>query len=155
MGFNQVGEILVKGPHVMKGYFKNPQATADTMEGEWLKTGDLGSFNDEGDLRISGRLKELIKVNAMQVSPVELEEILRRHEKIADAAVIGVPHERFGEIPKAFVVIKKDMEIKEDDIKEYVAQHVVNYKQLGHVQFINQIPKSSIGKILRKELQKI
>lgn len=151
----EIGEIQVSGPQVMKGYFKNHQATLDTMDGEWLKTGDLGSFDDDGNLIITGRLKELIKVKGMQVSPAELEDLIHGHNKVADVAVVGIPHERFGEIPKAFVVAKKGVPIKEDEIKEFVAERVVDYKKLGQVVFVEQIPKSAAGKILRRELQKM
>ncbi|KAF7990308.1 hypothetical protein HCN44_000113 [Aphidius gifuensis] len=152
LDINECGEIVVKGPQVMKGYLNNPKATEEIMDGEWLKTGDLGRFDKDGNLWITGRLKELIKVKGFQVAPAELETILHEHEKILDVAVIGVPHERYGEIPKAFVVAKKNVQIKEDDIKNYVAERVVDYKQLGHVVFVNEIPKSPIGKILRKKL---
>ncbi|KAG8042327.1 hypothetical protein G9C98_004961 [Cotesia typhae] len=155
LGVDETGEIFVRGPQVMKGYFKNPKATADTMEGDWFKTGDLGSFDNEGHLYIRGRLKELIKVQGYQVAPAELEDIIQGHEKIADAAVIGVSHERYGEIPKAFIVPKANMIIDEQEIKDYVAKRVTKYKQLGHVVLIDKIPKSAAGKILRRELQKI
>ncbi|KAF7996587.1 hypothetical protein HCN44_002233 [Aphidius gifuensis] len=153
LGINQVGEILVKGPQVMKGYFKNPQGTLDTMQDDWLKTGDLGKITNDGDLQIAGRLKELIKVKGLQVSPIELEDLLHGHDKVADVAVVGVPHERFGEIPKAFIVAKQGVQITEDEIKNYVAKQVVDYKQLGQVVFIDKIPKSAVGKILRKQLE--
>ncbi|KAH0537703.1 4-coumarate--CoA ligase 2-like [Cotesia glomerata] len=155
LGVDETGEIFVRGPQVMKGYFKNPKATADTMEGDWFKTGDLGSFDDKGHLYIRGRLKELIKVQGYQVAPSELEDIIQGHEKIADAAVIGVLHERYGEIPKAFIVPKANMLIDGQEIKDYVAKRVAKYKQLGHVVIIDKIPKSAAGKILRRELQKI
>ncbi|XP_008557378.1 uncharacterized protein LOC103578173 [Microplitis demolitor] len=155
LGVNETGEIFVRGPQVMKGYFKNPKATADCMEGDWFKTGDLGSVDDEGHLYIRGRLKELIKVQGYQVAPAELEDIIQGHEKIADAAVIGVPHERYGEIPKAFIVPKTNMIIDEQEVKDYVAKRVSKYKQLGHVVVIDKIPKSAAGKILRRELQKL
>lgn len=109
----------------------------------------------EGHLYIRGRLKELIKVQGYQVAPAELEDIIQGHEKIADAAVIGVPHERYGEIPKAFIVPKTNMIIDEQEVKDYVAKRVSKYKQLGHVVVIDKIPKSAAGKILRRELQKL
>ncbi|KAF7996588.1 hypothetical protein HCN44_002234 [Aphidius gifuensis] len=155
LSVNEIGEIQVSGPQVMKGYFKNSQATSETMDGKWLKTGDLGSIDNDGNLTINGRLKELIKVKGSQVSPPELEDILHSHDKVADVAVVGVPHERFGEIPKAFVVAKQGVQINEDEIKKFVAEKVADYKQLGHVEFIDQIPKNQAGKILRKNLQKM
>lgn len=153
LGINEIGEIWIKGPQVMKGYYKNPKATLDTMNGEWLKTGDLGRFDDTGNLWITGRLKELIKVKGWQVAPAEIEDILHAHENIADVAVIGVPHKQFGEIPKAFVVLKKEKNVSEMEIKNFVSQRVISYKKLGHVVFINEIPKNPSGKILRNKLR--
>ncbi|XP_034941448.1 4-coumarate--CoA ligase 1-like [Chelonus insularis] len=155
LGVNEVGEIFVKGPQVMKGYYKNPQATQECMEGEWFKTGDLGLIDDQGFLYIKGRLKELIKVQGYQVAPAELEDVILGHEKVADVAVIGVPHERYGEIPKAFIVPKPNMRIDEQELKEFVAKRVAKYKNLGNVAIIDKIPKSPAGKILRRILQQM
>ncbi|XP_034941447.1 4-coumarate--CoA ligase 1-like [Chelonus insularis] len=155
LGVNEVGEIFVKGPQVMKGYYKNPQATQECMEGEWFKTGDLGLIDDQGFLYIKGRLKELIKVQGYQVAPAELEDVILGHEKVADVAVIGVPHERYGEIPKAFIVPKPNMRIDEQELKEFVAKRVAKYKHLGHITITDTIPKSPAGKILRRELLKM
>lgn len=155
LDINECGEIFVKGPQVMKGYLNNPKATEEIMDGEWLKTGDIGRFDKDGLLWITGRLKELIKVKGFQVAPAELETLLLEHEKILDVGVIGVPHERLGEIPKAFVVAKQGVQIKEDEIKNYIAERVVDYKRLGQVVFVNEIPKSPIGKILRKTLSEM
>lgn len=155
VGPNETGEIYVRGPQVMKGYFKNPQATKESMEGDWFKTGDVGKFDERGLVYIQGRFKELIKVKAFQVAPAELEEVIRSFNKIQDVAVIGVPHEKFGEIPKAFIVPRKGVTITEDEVKDFVAKQVAEYKQLGHVQFIEQIPKSAAGKILRRSLQNL
>lgn len=100
-------------------------------------------------------MKELIKVQGCQVSPSELENLIHGHEKVADAAVVGVPHDRYGEVPKAFIVPKEGVTITADEIKDFVAKQVVRYKQLGHVVFTDKILKSPAGKILRKELQKL
>lgn len=151
---HEVGEIYIRGPQVMKGYYKNPQATADTMDGDWYKTGDLGYYTEQG-LYVEGRLKEIIKVKGFQVAPIELEEVIRGHDKILDVAVIGVAHDKYGEIPKAFVVPKMGVKICENEIKEYVAKHVAKFKQLGYVQIIKSIPKTASGKILRRELEKL
>lgn len=153
LGCNSAGEIWVRGPQVMKGYYRNPKATADTKEGEWLKTGDLGMYNEQGQLFIQGRFKELIKTKGFQVPPAELEEILRTHEQIEDVAVIGIDDDVCGQIPKAFVVTKGNKAVTEDEIKDFVAAQVVEYKRLAMVQFIDQIPKNASGKILRRQLQ--
>lgn len=100
-------------------------------------------------------MKELIKVKGFQVAPAEIEDLIQGNPKVADAAVIGVTHEKYGEIPKAFVVPKKGVELSADEIKKYVAERVAKYKRLGHVEFIEKIPKSAAGKILRRELQKM
>ncbi|XP_029176425.1 4-coumarate--CoA ligase 1-like isoform X2 [Nylanderia fulva] len=150
----QVGEIYIRGPQVMKGYYKNPQATADTMDGDWYKTGDLGYYCEHG-LYVQARLKEMIKVKGFQVAPTELEEVIRGNSKIQDVAVIGVAHDQYGEIPKAFVVPKSGVKIDENEIKVYVAERVAKFKHLGYVQVVESIPKSGAGKILRKELKKL
>ncbi|XP_043672062.1 4-coumarate--CoA ligase 1-like [Vespula pensylvanica] len=153
VGPNEIGELYVKGPQVMKGYFKNPQATRDCMDGDWFKTGDLAKFDENGLFYIEGRFKELIKVKGFQVAPAELEDIIKGLDSVADVAVIGVPHEKFGEIPKAFIILKKGVTVNPEEVKDYVAKHVADYKRLGYVQYIEKIPKTASGKILRKELQ--
>ncbi|EFN62390.1 4-coumarate--CoA ligase 1 [Camponotus floridanus] len=151
---HELGEIYIRGPQVMKGYYKNPQATADTMDGDWYKTGDSGYYTEQG-LFVRARLKELIKVKGFQVAPSELEEVIRSNDKIQDVAVIGVPHDKYGEIPKAFVVPKPGVKINENELKEYVAERVVKFKHLGYVQVLESIPKNASGKILRRELEKL
>ncbi|XP_069685512.1 uncharacterized protein [Periplaneta americana] len=153
LGHQEVGEICIRGPQVMKGYFNRPDATAETIDGEgWVHTGDTGYYDEQGKFYIVDRTKELIKVKGFQVAPAELEEILRSHPHIEDAAVIGIPDERAGEIPKAFVVPKR--KISEEDVKKYVAEKVSEYKHLkGGVEFISSIPKSPSGKILRRLLR--
>ena len=150
----QEGEVLVRGPNVMKGYLNLPDATkASITEDGWFRTGDIGYFDEEGCFYITDRLKELIKVKGLQVAPAELEALLQNHPKIADAAVIGIPNERLGEAPKAFVV-KKDPTVTEDEIVNYVAGKVAKHKHLvGGVEFIDAVPKSPSGKILRRMLR--
>ena len=148
------GEVLVRGPNVMKGYLNLPDATkASVTEDGWFRTGDIGYFDEEGCFYITDRLKELIKVKGLQVAPAELEALLQNHPKVADAAVIGIPNERRGEAPKAFVV-KKDPTVTEDEIVDYVAGKVAEHKHLvGGVKFIDAVPKSPSGKILRRMLR--
>ena len=150
----QEGEVLVRGPNVMKGYLNLPDATkASITEDGWFRTGDIGYFDEEGCFYITDRLKELIKVKGLQVAPAELEALLQNHPKIADAAVIGIPNERLGEAPKAFLV-KKDPTVTEDEIVNYVAGKVAKHKHLvGGVEFIDVVPKSPSGKILRRMLR--
>nr|CAD7568813.1 unnamed protein product [Timema californicum] len=144
-----VGELWIRGPQVMKGYLDNIEATNDVIDKDnWLRTGDLACYDENNLFYIKDRLKELIKVKGYQVAPAELEEILRSHPSVAEAAVIGVPDKRAGEVPRAFVVCTS--EVSEDELKNYVAGKVSDFKQLaGGVTFLESIPKNPSGKILR------
>nr|CAD7595426.1 unnamed protein product [Timema genevievae] len=135
-----VGELWIRGPQVMKGYLDNIEATNDVIDKDnWLRTGDLACYDDDNLFYIKDRLKELIKVKGYQVAPAELEEILRSHPSVAEAAVIGVPDKRAGEVPRAFVVCTT--EVSEDELKNYVAGKVSDFKQLSEVKewFGNQL----------------
>jgi 4-coumarate--CoA ligase len=152
------GEIWIKGPHICAGYLNNPTATADMMTPDgFLKSGDIGYRNEDGDFYITDRLKELIKYKGLQVAPAELEGVLMSHEKLADACVLGVyDAERATEIPRAYVVksaAAKNVEdaVLEKEIQEWFNGKVANHKRLrGGIRFTDQIPKSASGKILRR-----
>jgi acyl-CoA synthetase (AMP-forming)/AMP-acid ligase II len=147
----QPGEVWIRGPQVMKGYLNNPEATARTLDRDgWLRTGDIGTVDDDGYLTIVDRLKELIKVKGYQVAPAELEALLLKHPGIADVAVIPVPDEECGEVPKAFVVSRGDLTA--DEVIAFVHAQVAHYKRIRQVGFIDAIPKSASGKILRRVL---
>ncbi|KAL3818579.1 hypothetical protein ACJIZ3_004484 [Penstemon smallii] len=147
------GELWLRGPAIMKGYAGDDEATAATLDSEgWLKTGDLCYFDSEGFLFIVDRLKELIKYKAYQVPPAELEHLLQSIPEIADAAVIPYPDDEAGEIPMAYVVRKPGSTISATQIMDSVAKQVAPYKKIRRVAFINSIPKSPAGKILRREL---
>ncbi len=147
------GELWVRGPQVMKGYLNNPEATAATVDSEgWLHTGDIAEVRD-GAFYIVDRVKELIKYKGYQVAPAELEAILLGHPKVADAAVIGIPDEEGGEIPKAFVVVVPGEDLSADEVMAYVAGQVAPHKKVRAVAFIDAVPKSASGKILRKDLR--
>jgi acyl-CoA synthetase (AMP-forming)/AMP-acid ligase II len=153
-GLSETGELWFKGPNVMAGYLGNEQATRDTVDDEgWLHTGDLAQVDACGCVYIVDRLKELIKYKGYQVPPAELEAVLLSHPAIADAAVIGVNDESGEEIPKAFVVKQSDSELTADEVMEFVAGQVAPYKKVRQVEFIDTIPKSASGKILRKDLR--
>lgn len=139
----------------MLGYLNNPEATAEILiKDGWLRTGDIGYYDEQGYFYITDRLKELIKVKGYQVPPAELEELLRSHPNVADAAVIGVPHATNGEAPRAFIVAKEGAELTEKELQNYVAEKVTSYKRLeGGVQFVPNIPKNATGKILRKDIK--
>jgi 4-coumarate--CoA ligase len=155
LGPNMTGELWVKGPQVMSGYHKNEKATRETLINGWLRTGDIGHYDENFEFYITDRLKELIKVKGFQVAPAELEEILRSHTDIDEAAVIGIPHPNFGEVPRAYIVKKKDSNINEEQIKNFVEEKVASFKRLDSVEFLKEIPKTATGKILRRELKSL
>ncbi|XP_039959860.1 uncharacterized protein LOC126759021 [Bactrocera neohumeralis] len=157
LGPNTTGEICIRGPQVMKGYLNNDEANADIfLPNGWMRTGDVGHYDEEGYFYITDRIKELIKVKAFQVPPAELEGILRDHPKILEAAVIPRPDELAGELPRAVVVLREGTKATEEEIYNYVAERVAEYKRLdGGVIFTNEIPKSLTGKILRKQLREV
>ena len=145
------GEVWVRGPNVMKGYLNNPEATSRTVDRDgWLHTGDIGFADADGYLTVVDRLKELIKVKGFQVAPAELESLLLKHPKIADVAVIPVPDEHSGEVPKAICVAKEPLTAEE--VMAYLDPKVAHYKRVKHVAFVDAIPKSPSGKILRRLL---
>jgi acyl-CoA synthetase (AMP-forming)/AMP-acid ligase II len=149
----EVGELLVRGPQVMKGYFNNPQATAETItEDGWLRTGDIVRMDPDGYVWILDRKKELIKYKGFQVPPAELEGLLLEHPAVADVAVIGKADVEAGEVPKAFVVRKKGAQVSADDLMAFVAGKVASFKQVRDVEFVDAIPKNPSGKILRRVL---
>jgi acyl-CoA synthetase (AMP-forming)/AMP-acid ligase II len=149
----ETGEILIHGPQIMRGYWNRPEETADTLTQDgWLRTGDIGQFDEEGYVYVVDRKKELIKYKGYQVPPAELEALLMEHPAVADAAVIPKPHPQGGEIPKAFVILKPTEEATADDIIQFVAERVAPYKKVREVEFVDAIPKSLSGKILRRDL---
>ncbi|KAI4376252.1 hypothetical protein MLD38_014037 [Melastoma candidum] len=151
---NKPGEICIRGEQIMKGYLNDPEATERTIDKEgWLHTGDLGYIDDDDELFIVDRLKELIKYKGFQVAPAELEAMLVSHPNIQDAAVVPMKDEIAGEIPVAFVVRSNGSQISEDEIKQSISKQVVFYKRIGKVLFTDSIPKAPSGKILRKELR--
>ncbi|CAH1390322.1 unnamed protein product [Nezara viridula] len=154
LGANEEGEICVKGPQVMKEYLNNKKATADVFDKEgWFHTGDIGYYDNDKHFYITDRLKELIKVKGFQVAPAELEALLRSHPDVEDAGVIGVPDPRKGESPIAFVKRIKNSKVTQEDLKAFLAPKIANFKQIDTVVFVESIPKSASGKILRKDLK--
>jgi len=153
-GLSEPGELLVRGPNVMVGYLNNPEATEATLDaGGFLHTGDIARIGADGAVWIVGRLKELIKYKGYQVAPAELEALLLTHPAIADAAVIGIPDEDAGEIPKAFVVPQSEATLTGAEVIAFVADHIAPHKKIRIVEFVDAIPKSASGKILRKDLR--
>ncbi|MGW4483886.1 AMP-binding protein [Amycolatopsis sp. NPDC004368] len=147
------GELWVRGPNVMRGYLNNPAATAAAVDGSgYLHTGDVVTVDSAGVFRVVDRLKELIKYKGFQVAPAEIEAVLLTHPGVVDAAVIGVPDVEAGEVPKAFVV-RRGEELNEGGVKEFVAGRVAGYKKVRVVEFVDVIPRSAAGKVLRKVLR--
>ncbi|KAK7405962.1 hypothetical protein VNO78_07574 [Psophocarpus tetragonolobus] len=154
LGYNQPGEICIRGEQIMKGYLNDEVATASTIDAEgWLHTGDVGYVDDDDEIFIVDRVKELIKYKGFQVPPAELEGLLVSHPSIADAAVVPQKDVAAGEVPVAFVVRSNGFDLTEEAVKEFIAKQVVFYKRLHKVYFVHAIPKSPSGKILRKDLR--
>jgi acyl-CoA synthetase (AMP-forming)/AMP-acid ligase II len=152
LGAGAEGELLVRGPQLMRGYRGRPEATAATIDADgWLHTGDLATVDAGGVVRITDRLKELIKVKGFQVAPAELEGLLCSHPAVADAAVVGVPDEAAGERPKAFVVTRGAA--MPDEVMTWMAERVAPHKRLCAVEVVDEIPKLPSGKILRRVLR--
>jgi 4-coumarate--CoA ligase len=153
-GQTRPGELWVKGPNVMLGYLNQPEATAEILDADgFLHTGDVATYNEGGWFTIVDRVKELIKYHGYQVAPAELEALLLSQPKVMDAAVIGVRDDEGQEIPKAFIVPKPDSDLTADEVMEFVAANAAPYKKVRRVEFVDAIPKSSSGKILRKDLR--
>jgi long-chain acyl-CoA synthetase len=149
----EVGELLVKGPSVMAGYFKHPEANAETLKNGWLYTGDMAKFDREGYIYIVGRKKEMVNVRGLNVYPREIEEVLYQNPKVKEAAVIGIADEHKGEVPKAFVVLKEGEAATEHEITQYLRQRLASYKIPKHVEFRLSLPKNTTGKILKRVLE--
>ena len=151
LGPGEKGEVCARGPQIMKGYLNNPEATAQTIDSEgWLHTGDIGYVDEDGHFFIVDRAKELIKYKGFQVPPAELEALLLTHPCVADAAVIPYPDDEAGEVPKGIIVTKQPIDAQA--LLEFVAQRVAPHKRLRHIEFVDKIPKSPSGKILRRVL---
>jgi fatty-acyl-CoA synthase len=150
----EVGEIIIKGPTVMKEYFRNPEETAQTLRGGWLHTGDLGKYDADGFLYFVDRKKDMIKSGGLNIYSKEIEEVLARHAKIAEAVVIGIPDEKWGETVKAVVVVKDGETLTAEEVIHFCKQHLASYKKPTSVAFVESLPKSKFGgKVLKRELR--
>ena len=153
LGLGEVGELVVKGPQVMKGYWKRPQETSECLsEDGWLLTGDIGHLDEDGYLYLLERKKEFIKYKGYQVAPAELEAVLHEHPAVLDAAVVPKAHLEGGEIPKAYVVLREGFQASPEELMAFVAERVAPYKKIREVEYLTEIPKTASGKILRREL---
>lgn len=151
---NEAGEIQIKGPQVMKGYFNRPEETANVLNDDWLSTGDIAMMSEDGYFKIVDRKKDMILVSGFNVYPNEIENVLASHPKIMDVAAVGVPDAKSGEVVKVFIV-KKEKSLKEKEVIEFCRENLTGYKVPKQVVFIDELPKSTVGKILRRELREL
>jgi len=151
-GRDQVGEVVTRGLHVMKGYLNDPQATAEAFTGDWLHSGDLGYFDEDGYLFIVGRKKELIIRGGYNVYPREIEDVLHSHPGVAEAAVVGVPHERLGEEVLAVIIVRAGAQVTAGELSRYCKERLAAYKYPRIFEFRDELPKNSLGKVLKDQL---
>jgi fatty-acyl-CoA synthase len=149
----ETGEIICRGPNVMKGYYKDPEGTAEALKGGWLHTGDIGRMDEEGFLYIVDRKKDMIISGGENIYPREIEEVLYSHPKIREAAVVGAPDPLWGEAVKAFVVLKTGESMAEEEVIEYCKAHLASYKKPKRVEFILSLPRNPSGKVLKNLLR--
>jgi long-chain acyl-CoA synthetase len=153
MPLGEIGEICIRGPQVMKGYWNKPEETAKVMTNDgFFKTGDLGFMNEQGYIKIVDRKKDMILVSGFNVYPNELEDVIMGHPKVLEAAAIGVPDEKSGEVVKVFIV-KKDESLTQEELMKFCKEHLTSYKMPKTIEFRKELPKSNVGKILRKDLR--
>lgn len=151
----KVGEIVIKGPCVMKGYWNKPEETAKVIRNGWLHTGDIGYMDDDSYIYLTERKKDLIIRGGENVYPKEVEDVLHRHPQVLEAGVIGIPHSVYGEEVKAFVVLKSAGSVSEVELVEFCKQHLPTYKRPKSIRLMDALPKSALGKILRRELRQL
>lgn len=152
-GLGEVGELQIQGPQVMAGYYNRPDETAKTIIDGWLCSGDLGTMDADGFFKIVDRKKDMILVSGFNVYPNEIEDVIAAHDKVLEVAAIGIPSEKSGEVVKVFVV-KKDKSLKEKELLAYCRENLTGYKVPKEVEFIDDLPKTNVGKILRRALRK-
>ncbi|MDI6796372.1 MAG: AMP-binding protein, partial [Desulfatibacillaceae bacterium] len=152
---NQPGEICVKGPQVMKGYYKKPDETAKVLKDGWFHLGDIGYLDDDGYLFVVDRKKDMIIASGYNIYPQEVDEVLMLHPKVAEACTIGVPDEYRGETVKTWVVCKPGQELAEEELIGYCKKNLAAYKVPKAVKFVESLPKTAIGKLMRREVKKM
>jgi long-chain acyl-CoA synthetase len=151
----EVGELIIKGPQIMKGYLNMPEETAQTIRNGWLYTGDLAMMDTDGFFYIVGRKKEMILASGFNVYPIEIEDVIYSHAKVLEAAVIGIPDEYRGETVKAIVVIKENESLSAEELIQYCRDRLAAYKVPSIVTFVEELPKTAVGKILKRKLKEL
>ncbi|MGH3086487.1 MAG: AMP-binding protein, partial [Rubrobacteraceae bacterium] len=146
------GELVVRGPQVMKGYWRMPEETENALRDGWLYTGDIARMDEEGYLYVVDRKKDMVNVAGYKVYPREVEEVFYQHPEVVEAVAVGMPDERKGEVVKAFVVTKPESSVGEEDLMEYCAENLTSYKVPKEIEFREELPKSAVGKLLRRVL---
>jgi acyl-CoA synthetase (AMP-forming)/AMP-acid ligase II len=154
LGPEQDGELWIRGKCVMSGYYKEPELTKEAVTSDgWLKTGDIARFDKQGRCSIVGRKKDMIKVSGEIVFASEVEEVIHRHPKVNEVAVIGIADTLRGEVPKAFVVPKEDLPLDKEELREFLRQHIAHFKIPHHFEFVKALPKNRVGKIDKEKLK--
>ncbi|MCK4986945.1 MAG: AMP-binding protein, partial [Desulfobacterales bacterium] len=152
---NHEGEICIKGPQVMKGYWNNPEETAEILKGEWLYTGDIGKEDEDGYFFITDRKKDMIIYKGYNVYPREIEEVIFKHTAVEQCAVIGQTDMNFGEFPVAFVQLRQGTDVTAEELMEHTNSQIAAYKKIRKVKFLDALPVSPAGKVLKRELREI
>jgi acyl-CoA synthetase (AMP-forming)/AMP-acid ligase II len=151
----QIGEIIFYGPHVTQGYYNDPVATGEALRDGWFYSGDLGYFDQDGYLYLVDRKKDMIISGGENIFSLEIENVLLRNEKIMEAAVVGVPDDQWGEVVKAYIVLRPSVTMGKDEVVNFCQEHLASYKKPRYVEFVDSLPKNSLGKILKKDLRKL
>ncbi|MGD9412873.1 MAG: AMP-binding protein, partial [Desulfobacterales bacterium] len=147
--------IAIKGPQVMMGYYKKPEDTEIALIDGWFLTGDIGRFDEDGYLSIVDRKKDMIIAGGYNIYPVELDDVLMGHPKILEACAVGIPHEYRGETVKAFIVTKEGEALTEEEVTRYCKENLAAYKVPKIFEFVDELPKSTVGKVLRRKLKEM
>ena len=148
-----LGEIVVRGNVVMKGYYNDPEATAQAIRKGWFHSGDLAVVHPDGYIEIRDRIKDVIISGGENISSVEIESVMLRHPSVQEVAVVGMPHEKWGESPHAFVILRTGMNAKEEELKKFVREHLASFKIPHWISFVKELPKTATGKIQKYALR--
>ena len=153
LAYGQKGEVVAKGPQVMQGYWNNPKGTAEMIKDGWLYTGNIGYMDEDGYIYLTSRKKDLIKPSGHQVWPREVEEVIATHPAIAEVGVAGIPDPKQGEAVKAWVVLREGKEITAEELRKFTREKLTGYKVPKFIEFRKALPKTMVGKVLRRVLQ--